>query len=250
MEGWVKLHRCLIDSYVFSNPVTLKIWIWILLRATRTKRFASVKIGAGFQDVELNPGDLIFGRFKAEEQLNIDGSTIYKHIHKLEESNNITIKSNNHYTIITVCNWDTYQDIEEKKEQPKDNQMTTEEQQSNNRVTTEEHKQESKEYIERKESKEEIIFDEFRKLYPGTKRGNKTEFENFKKKTKDWKVVLPILQTSINGQMQYRSFLSSKKMFVPQWKALQTWINNRCWEEETKVNTEDNVISTKSSFVA
>ncbi len=158
MEGWIKLHRCLLDSYVFSNPTTLKIWIWILCKAANKKRVVSLKVGIGFQDIELNPGELIFGRFKAEEQLNIDGSTIYKHIQKLVQSNNITLDSNNHYTIITVCNWAEYQESENKKEQPNDSQMTAKEQQSNNRRTTEEHKQESKESKEiKKEYPQEII---------------------------------------------------------------------------------------------
>jgi hypothetical protein len=157
MEGWIKLHRCLIDSYVFSNPTTLKIWVWILIKASSKKRTISLKIGTGFQDIEINPGELIFGRFKAEEDLNIDGSTIYKHIKKLEESNNIELKSNNHFTIITICNWETYQENEIIKEQPENNQRTTEEQQSNNRVTTEEHKQESKEGKKVKKDKKEFI---------------------------------------------------------------------------------------------
>jgi hypothetical protein len=133
MEGWIKLHRQLLENFVFSNPTTLKIWIWLLLKATNKKRVVSLKIGIGFQDVILEPGELIFGRFKAEEELNIDGSTIYKHIKKLEDVKNITIKSNNHYSVITICNWADYQESEIEKEQ-----------QSNNRVTTEEHKQERK----------------------------------------------------------------------------------------------------------
>jgi hypothetical protein len=158
MEGWIKLHRCLIDSFVFANPTTLKIWIWLLIKATKKKRIISLKIGVGFQDIEINPGELIFGRFKAEEQLNIDGSTIYKHIKKLEDSGNIMLISNNHYTIITICKWNDYQDNETIKEQPDNNQVTAKEQQSNNRVTTEEHKQESKEY---KESNIKYIYDSY-----------------------------------------------------------------------------------------
>ncbi len=46
------------------------------------------------------------------------------------------------------------------------------------------------------------IFNEFRKIYPGIKRGNKTEFENFCKKHKDWKEVLPLLKESILKQIE------------------------------------------------
>jgi len=83
-----------------------------------------------------------------------------------------------------------------------------------------------------------ILFDKFRKLYPGTKKGNQTEFENFKKKHKsDWKTVLPTLEGVINNQIQVRNEKIKLKMFVPEWKNLQTWINQRCWEEETKIES-------------
>jgi hypothetical protein len=75
-------------------------------------------------------------------------------------------------------------------------------------------------------------FNVFRKLYPGTKRGNETEFENFIKKHKDWKEVIPILYSKLKQQIEFRNKKESVNQFVPDWKHLQTWINQRCWEEE------------------
>jgi len=70
------------------------------------------------------------------------------------------------------------------------------------------------------------IFDEARKLFRGTKRGLQTEFANFRKKNKDWKVVLPLLKPAIENQIKWRK---RDGIF---WKHFKTWINNRCWEEE------------------
>lgn len=94
-----------------------------------------------------------------------------------------------------------------------------------------------------------ITFDVFRKLYPGTKRGNKTEFDNFCKKHKDWKEVLPYLTVVIKEQIAVKEAKKQKKEFVPEWKNLQTWINQRCWEEEiAKTDTvKPNVM--KGSFL-
>lgn len=75
------------------------------------------------------------------------------------------------------------------------------------------------------------LFDEFRKLFPGTKRGNVTEFENFKKRHKDWKTALPLLTPAVNAQIASRAKKHQAAQFVPEWKNLQTWINQRCWEE-------------------
>lgn len=115
MEGWIKLHRVLLDSFAFAHPTTLKIWVWILLKANHCKKYTTIQIGFGIEQITLNPGQLLFGRAKAEEELCIDGSTIYKHLQKLKNEGNILIESNNHYTVITICNWDTYQG-EEKDE--------------------------------------------------------------------------------------------------------------------------------------
>lgn len=93
-----------------------------------------------------------------------------------------------------------------------------------------------KEKINKKENKtEKEVFDEFRKLYKGTKRGLDTEFDNFKKKHKDYKQVLPILKESYLKQEEIRDIKTSKGEFVPQYANLQTWINQRRWEIEDEL---------------
>lgn len=81
-------------------------------------------------------------------------------------------------------------------------------------------------------SKDEIEFDKFRKVYQGTKRGLRTEFDNFKKKHKDWREVLKTLQACYEHQCELKDAARKKGCFVPQEKNLQTYINQRCWEEE------------------
>lgn len=84
---------------------------------------------------------------------------------------------------------------------------------------------------------EKKVFDIFRKDYLGTKRGNDIEFTNFLKKHKDWKEVLPLLSERLIYQKEARQVRRANKLFVPEWKNLQTWINQRCWEEQ--INTEE-----------
>ena len=75
-------------------------------------------------------------------------------------------------------------------------------------------------------------FEDFRKLYLGTKRGLEVEFANFCKKHKDWREVLPKLLPAIKSQIENKKIRTELKLFVSEWKNLQTWINQRCWEEE------------------
>jgi hypothetical protein len=141
MDGYFKVHRKILESQVFAHQTALKIWIWCLAKVTYKERFVALKIGKGETTVKLLPGQFLFGRFKAEEELNIDGSTIYKWIQKFasEDFGMINIESNNQYSVITICNWEQYQNDEDinvtTKEQPSNNQVTAEGQPSNNQVT-------------------------------------------------------------------------------------------------------------------
>ncbi len=76
-----------------------------------------------------------------------------------------------------------------------------------------------------------LTFDQFRNNFPGTKRGNETEFDYLCKTHKDWKLVIPTLPAVIKKQKDDRYKRSSKGEFVPEWKNLKTWIYNRCWED-------------------
>jgi len=79
----------------------------------------------------------------------------------------------------------------------------------------------------------ELAFDSARKLYPGVKRGLKTEFDNFVKKHADWKEVVFVLEQAIKNQIEHRALLKEAKVeFIPEWKFFQTWIKQRCWEDE------------------
>jgi len=131
--GHFKVDRSIIDHAVFAHPIALKIWIWCLSKASWKKRSVPLKIGKGEIIVDIKPGQFIFGRFKAEESLNIDGSAIYRWIQKFssEEWQLIELEPNNQYTLVTICNWDKYQILNEDDEQPMNNGRTTGEQPKN-----------------------------------------------------------------------------------------------------------------------
>lgn len=87
----------------------------------------------------------------------------------------------------------------------------------------------------------ERTFDEFRRAYKGTKRGLRTEFDNFRKKHKDWHDVLQHLRIDYENQEKVREENRKAGAFVPQPKNLSTYINQRCWEEEiTPVEQKQN----------
>ena len=130
-NGWIKLHRKIIDSAVFENPKILKLWIWCLCKASH-KGYESM---VGNQIVVLPEGQFIFGRKTASSELKIKESMVYKYIKLLEKLEMINIKSNNKFSIITIEKWAFYQfdndEEQQQKEQQRNNKGTTKEQQRN-----------------------------------------------------------------------------------------------------------------------
>jgi len=134
-NGFILLSRGILESDVFASQKLLKIWIWCLCKANFKDKSVPLKVGKGETIVRVKRGSFIFGRNKAEDELFIDGSTIYKSMQKLKELSMIEIESNNQYSIVTISNYDTYQDSKSykvtSKEQPSNNQVTSKEQPSN-----------------------------------------------------------------------------------------------------------------------
>lgn len=97
-------------------------------------------------------------------------------------------------------------------------------------------KEREKEKINKKEK-----FENFRKIYPGTKKSLETEYTNFLKKTRNSDEIVELLQPAIENQMKIREEKRENGQWVQEWKHLQTWINQRCWEEMEEVKTDVDV---------
>jgi hypothetical protein len=227
--SYIFLHRKILNWEWYSDANTFRLFMHLLLNVSYEQN--------RWQGINIQPGKLITGRKKLAEQLKLSEQEIRTSLSKLKSTSEITIKATNKFSVITICKWADYQD---KTKVKKPANKPAEHQTGNQQSTT------TKEYKEYKESKEEknnisvnfsAQFDEFRKLYPGTKRGNQTEFDFFLDKHKDWKKILPLLKPAILSQIKIRTEKEKRGDFVPSWKNLKTWINQKCWEEEEiKIN--------------
>ena len=82
------------------------------------------------------------------------------------------------------------------------------------------------------QTNQKVIFDNSRKIYPGRKRGLSAEFDAFQKTVKDWRDVLPILETSVSAYITHCEHLTATGQFCPHHKDFCRWLRNRCWEIE------------------
>ena len=138
-DGCILLARKLLDSQVWKNEGLLKVWIWCLLKASHKECiWENQKTGKGNIPVKIGKGQFIFGRHRAAKELSMNPETVRKRMHKLEKMKNLTMQSTSQYTIVTICNYEPYQDLYnykyQDKYQPSTNQVPTKYQPSTNQV--------------------------------------------------------------------------------------------------------------------
>lgn len=75
-------------------------------------------------------------------------------------------------------------------------------------------------------------FEEFRKAYPGRKRGLDTELSAFKRKYKNWKEIIPLLMPALQRLIEYNKAAHAAGQWTASFANLSTWLYQARWEEE------------------
>lgn len=126
-NGWIKLHRKILDNPKFEDGDYFTIWIKLLLFATHQEKTALFK----GKEIILKPGQLITGRKFLGVNSRIAESKVQRVLKWLENAQQIEQQTTNKNRLITILNWDKYQDTEQQNEQLLNNKRTTSEQQVN-----------------------------------------------------------------------------------------------------------------------
>ena len=128
MNGYIQLHRKLLDSAVFQNEKLLKLFIHCLLKASYKERETLI----GDSIVQLEQGQFVTGRKALARDLNLSEQQVRTLISKLEKLKILHTKSTNKYSVVTVMNWEVYQNptSSSTNNQPATNQQST----TNNKV--------------------------------------------------------------------------------------------------------------------
>jgi len=146
MSGWIKLHRSLQGSSIAAHPEYLAVWVHLMLRA----QYSASECVIGRQVVKLSIGQLVFGRIKFSAETGVSENKVRAALDVLKSLNMITIKSMAKFSIISITNWQKYQEDNQ--------QITTEQPALNQQVTSTSpapsHIQEGKERKEGEEGKE------------------------------------------------------------------------------------------------
>ena len=131
LRGYVKLWRRSIDNGWLQNHLLWAFWCWCLLKASHKQK----EITVGFQRVMLEPGQFVFGRNNAAKELRASPQNIRTCVQTLIKSQNLTIKSTNKFSIISIINWDSYQQDENKINQQTNKPLTSNQPTTNHKQT-------------------------------------------------------------------------------------------------------------------
>jgi len=232
--GFLKLVRGEQTVELLKHPNTFTLLAVIAYRARRRNLFDNERLGVG----EALLGD--YANYGLTEQQYRTAKT------KLQQWRFATFKSTSRGTVARLVDNGVFDiNSEENGGESTDTatDTATDKQRTNNGQTT------SNKNIRTKERKkkppisppggaiisQELLeqFEEARTLYPGDKRGLDTEFENLKRKHRDWREIVPALLPSLDLQIARREKMRAAGEFVPNWKHFKTYINERCWEAKS-----------------
>ena len=130
--GYIKLYRKITNSFVWTNPNMLKLWMLCLMKASHKES----KFLFNGQEIRVTSGQFVTGGHVIAKEFNEGTSsdnqivwrTLWRWLKKFEKEEMLTIKSNTKYSVITIKNWEDYQ--------VNDNQVTSARQSNDNQRST------------------------------------------------------------------------------------------------------------------
>jgi hypothetical protein len=108
LAGWIALPRALMHEPVFGSAEMLHLFLFCLYEAAWKPRTVFVETGRGKTRVDLEPGQLVFGRLAWGERLKLAPETVRDRMKKLQQWGYIDIKPATHFSVVTICDWQSY----------------------------------------------------------------------------------------------------------------------------------------------
>jgi hypothetical protein len=127
-QGYILLHRKMMDKPYFTNSQVVHMWVYMLFKANHKDNYFEMKL--------VKRGSFATSRKRIAEDTGINESKIERILKMLETEQEIEQQNCGKFRIITVLDWDRFQKVNSKM----NNSETMNEQQRNNSETMNEHK--------------------------------------------------------------------------------------------------------------
>lgn len=106
-QGWIKLHRTIINHWIWQDSLKLKWWIDLLLMANHKEN----KLFLGNVVIEVSRGSIHTSVTKLAARWKVDKKTVRKFLKLLETESMISYSTSSKGATITLCNYNEYQDF-------------------------------------------------------------------------------------------------------------------------------------------
>jgi len=123
-NGWVSIHRKLLDWEWFDDSRIVHVFIYCLLKSNHTPK--------KWRGVQVNRGQFITSVAHISGDLPISTQQVRTALKKLKSTGEITIKTTNKFTMISITNYEDYQDTNKQNNK----QITNKQQTNNKQITT------------------------------------------------------------------------------------------------------------------
>lgn len=150
MTGHIRLSRDIVNWEWMDDSQTFHVFMFLLLNANFKD--------SSYHGYPIKRGDVIIGRKKIAEKLHLTERSVRTALNHLKSTNEVTIKTTNKFSVVTICNFESWQDYPLLNDQQNDQQSVT--QATSNRPASDQQVTTSEEY--KKERKiEEIKKEEY-----------------------------------------------------------------------------------------
>lgn len=131
MEGWIKLHRKILDWEWYKDYPVRILFEHLLLTANYEEK--------KWKGQQINKGQLITSIAHLSEQTGLSSQQVRTALEKLKSTSEITYRATNKNTLVTIENYGLYQSQEEIATSKSTNKITNEQQTNNNNIRNKEY---------------------------------------------------------------------------------------------------------------
>ena len=150
MCGWIKMHRSLLQWEWFQKPEMVQLFVYLLLKASVEDR--------KWQGLDVKRGQVVTSVSTICRDLSLSTKKVRNCLEHLKNSQVISIKTTNKFSVITICNYATYQAYETPEGQTEGKQRANEGQtEGKQRATSKEYKNDKNNIIINNRGEEKIF---------------------------------------------------------------------------------------------
>lgn len=109
MEGWIKIHRRLLDWEWMNCPNMVALWVYLLMKAANEDK--------DWQGETIEKGQLITSVSTISRETGIPTASVRRGLERLIMSKQVSIQTTKKWSKITICKYESYQQSSQTGEQ-------------------------------------------------------------------------------------------------------------------------------------